>query len=115
MRDLVTELARSRAPHLLQTLRRSCVAQLKERFAQLPRERLSDELAIVVRLLLDLCPDTPQFELVVCNLVEDLCFQTNMRSFMRQDALNVASSHSSPLASSVCMSLSTPLFETLAT
>jgi hypothetical protein len=67
-----------------------------------------------VQLLLDHCPDTPQFELVACNVVEDVCWEHGIDRTNRKGALAVAAEHVSPLAPSLSFSLTTPLFEDFA-
>jgi hypothetical protein len=112
MYALVTELKRSRAPQLLQTLRGSCILQLKEAFSRVPKDTQAAALAYLVRLLLDHCPDTPEFELVLCNLVEDVCFGHAIATPERQEAKTVCMSHTNPLAKSLCFSLTHPWFDT---
>ncbi len=111
MYGLVTELKRSRAPQLLQTLRGSCVMQLKEVFSSLPKDTHPNALAQLVQLLLDHCPDTPHFELVACNVVEDVCWEQGIERKSRDSALAICTQHASPLAPSLSFSLTMPLFE----
>lgn len=113
MYPLVTELKRSRAPQILQTLRGSCIEQLKELFADIAKDEHPAALAELVQLLLDHCPDTPHFELVVCNLVEDICCAQAIGRLGRQAALEVSQKHSSPLSDSISFSLTNPLFDML--
>jgi hypothetical protein len=108
---LVTEIKRSSAPQLLQTLKGSCVEQIKTVFANLGADEHSVALALLVQLVLDHFPDTPQFELVACNLVEDISFSCNLDRFAKQQAVAVSEEHTSPLAPSVGHSLRNPLFE----
>lgn len=108
---LVTELKRSRAPQLLQTLKGSCVMQIKEVFNDLDEAERPAVLARLVKLLLDHCPDTPHFELVVGNLVEDVMCMAKVDREGRFEALKVSSSHPSPLSDCVTYSLTHPLYE----
>ena len=107
----VTELARSRAPHLLQTLKGSPVLQIKDMFQELPADERPAALARLVKLLLDHCPDTPHFDLVVGNLVEDVLCMAKLDREARFEALKVSASHRSPLAESVTYSLTHPVYE----
>ena len=110
---LITELKRSQAPHLLQNLRGSCVMKIRETFGQMSQDLHSDALSKLVRLMLDHLPDTPQFELVACNLVEDVCFANGISNSSRREALSIVSNHPSPLADSLQISLAQPLFESI--
>jgi hypothetical protein len=108
---LVTELKRSRSPIMSSQLRGSCVHQIKEVFESVPAEERPDALKCLVTLLLDHIPDTPPFELVVVNLLEDLCAKLQLLRQGRSAALRTAQEHSSTLAPSLCFSLSNPLYE----
>lgn len=110
---LVTELKLSRAPVTASQLRGSCVQQIKEVFAALDANTRPFALARLVQLLLDHTPNSPDFELVLVNLVEDLCVQFQLSRADKGVAVRVASAHKSPLSASLGFSLVNPLLETI--
>lgn len=108
---LVTELKRSPSPITASQLRGSCVHQIKTLFSSMAPEARASSFARLVQLLLDNMPDTPPFELVTVNLVEDICAQQRLTREDKADAAKVADLHTSPLAPSIAFSIRNPMFE----